>query len=148
MKNLDVPHTDEICRVAQIYIGQNREPWIIGRIDTPLKSYQLLERILTERNLPIQKIPIKSGEVEVMVPSLEGPNTEYTIVGLGSCVKISGKYHFLGEFNSESLVYWNVGVDENHLKAFQQLNPEFKYEIHREATARPQPRRIPTIEAQ
>ena len=147
MKTPDMPHTDEICRVAQLYIGPNREPWIIGKVD-PIKSYQLLEQILTEKNLPIQRIPVKSGEEDVMIPSLESPNGEYNVVGLGSCVKISGKYHFLEEFDSESLIYGNVGVDENHLKAFQQLNPEFKYEIHRKDPPRPGPRLVPTIKAQ
>lgn len=147
MKNLDVPGTADIYRVAQIYIGKNREPWIIGKED-PIKSTQLLEGILTEKKLPIAWKPIKFGEETAMVPSLEGANGEYKVVGLSPFIKIGGKYIFLGGFDSESLIYGNIGVDEAHLKAFQQLNPDFNYEINREVPARPGPRRIPTINAQ
>lgn len=82
------------------------------------------------------------------VPSLQGPNDEYSVVGLSSCVKIRDTYHFLSEFDAESVIYDKVGIDEDHLKAFQLLNPEFKYEIHKETPPRPVPRRIPTIDMQ
>ena len=133
MQNLDVPDTKEFYQVAQLYIGADRQPWIIGRAPE-MKYDKFLEEILKEKNLPIAWKEQEFFGEKVNVPSWQGQNGEYRVVGIGTCTKLNDVYHF---FDADSLTYSKI--DEAYLIDFQRLNPDFGYVICHAEPLRPQP---------
>ncbi len=140
MQNLDVPDIKDFFRVAQLYIGINRQPWVIGNAGE-MKSNKFLEHILSSKDLPISWEQREVAEEKIHVPSLQSPNGEYTVVGIGNCIKREEVYHFFDLY----LPFYNAKIDDEHLKKFQQLNSDFKYEIHRDKTREPTIRRFGLI---
>ena len=137
MQNLDVPDIRGFYQVAQLYVGRERQPWIIGH-PTEVQYSEFLEQILIRRNLPIQwEVQETPGQIilPVEVPSLQGPNGEYVVKGLGKCTKVGSTYIFL----DEDIWTYDKLTSEEHLGDFKRLNPDFKYEIYRQEIPKPKP---------
>ena len=136
MQNLDVPDVKDSYQVAQLYIGIDRQPWIIGRAGDR-KYSKLIEDILRAKDIPVTWEEQNFLEERVQVPSLQGSNGKYNVVGIGNCIKSGDVYHFI---DVDSWTY-NKKIDEDHLKDFQRLNPDFKCKIYRQMPPKPQPLR-------
>lgn len=78
MQNLEVPDTNNFYQVAQLYIGADRQPWIIRRAGD-MKYDKFLEEILKAKGLQITWKQQKFLEEKVQVPSLQGKNGEYIL---------------------------------------------------------------------
>ena len=136
MQNLEVPDIQDFYQVAQLYIGPKKEPWIIGRAGD-WKLSKFLEEILQAKGIPITWEDQNFLEDRGQVPSLQGSNNEYTVKGIGKCMKLKGTYLFL---DADSFTC-NTKIDEEHLKEFQKLNRDFEYAVCRGEPPKPQPPR-------
>ena len=136
MQNLEVPDIQDFYQVAQLYIGKDRQPWIIG-LAGDKKLSKFLEGILQAKRIPITWEEQNFLEERVQVPSLQGSNNAYTVKGIGKCIKLRGTYLFS---DVDSFTY-NPKIDEEHLKEFQKLNRDFEYAVCRGESPKPQPLR-------
>jgi len=131
MINVEVPITYHMFKVIQLYLGRNREPWLIGK-DTEKPFAKLLEDILTEKQIQVVKHTTHGREV----PALENPD-QYSVAGFGTCRLIHDTYHFF-----DTSWEHRKKIDEPHLQQLQKLNPDFIYEVHRNEEPEP-PLRVP-----
>lgn len=138
MKNYDVPDTNYAFNVIQLYISPESQPWIFGR-SIQRRFGEILEEILKKHELPFEWMTIEESSVPE-APALENPGF-YSVAGL-SIGQIAGDTHHFFEIPSWTYSRETTKIDEQHLKAFQRLNPEFKYEIHRYEPPQPGPARL------
>ena len=88
MQNSQIPQTQNMFKVVQLYLGQERTPWIVGR-KTGLRFSRLLEDILTEMKIPILKEQVHGEEI----PALKNAG-HYEVAGLGTCLYAKDTFNF------------------------------------------------------
>ena len=120
MKNIELPQEFDLAKVIQLII--NGEPLLIGKRHVKGATEEIYHPDILAEFLISRGIKYKMDSLRPPSPALKGKR--YHAVGMGKC-KIEDCYVFGGY----SSAYDRLGINEDHLRQLQALNPEFRFRI-------------------